>query len=156
MRPRLLPLALCLALTLGSAACGDDDPLGPEDVTFAAELGVDLDDMTRLSTGVYVQTRTVGFGSRTVLATDEVVVDYTLWLPDGTEIDDGDDTTFDLTGSLIAGFVDGLIGMVEGEVRLIVIPPERGYGETPPGGSGIPENAVLVFEVELLDITTVE
>ena len=142
-----------VALPLLAGGC-KDDPIGPEDVTYAPELGVDLDRMRRLPTGVYVETLTVGFGSRTVEAGDSVEVSYTLWLPNGTEIDSGELSRN--LGSLIPGFQDGVIGMVKGEIRLIVVPPERGYGANPPSGSGIPPRSVLVFRVELLDIPSIQ
>ncbi|HEX9885034.1 MAG TPA: FKBP-type peptidyl-prolyl cis-trans isomerase [Longimicrobiales bacterium] len=139
-----------LAPTLG--ACGDEDPLGPEDVEYATELGIDIDRMTRLPTGVYIETLMPGFGSRTLMLSDSVDMSYTLWLPNGVELQSGEFSVF-LT-SLIPGFQDGVDGMTKGEIRLILIPPARGYGDNPP--AGIPPNAVLVFRVELLEIQTIE
>ena len=58
-RARFRRLGLAVLATL--SGCGDD-PLGPnpEDVTFDASLGIDLTKMTKLSSGVYVQTVTQG------------------------------------------------------------------------------------------------
>jgi hypothetical protein len=63
----------------------------------------------------------------------------------------GAPTTFTISeGSLIKGFVTGLVGQKIGSQVLIVVTPEDGYGANPPEGSGIPKNATLVFVVDLL------
>ena len=57
--------------------------------------------------------------------------------------------TFELgTGGVIAGWDEGVAGMKEGGRRVLVIPPDKGYGEagSPPA---IPPNETLVFVVDL-------
>jgi FKBP-type peptidyl-prolyl cis-trans isomerase len=51
----------------------------------------------------------------------------------------------------LRGLEDGVVGMKEGGVRELVVPPELGYGEDgyPPD---IPPGAELMFEVELLRV----
>ena len=142
----VLPFALALA------ACDDDatGPRQPTDVTFAPSLGVNLDAMTRLESGVYIQTLTAGVGIPLV-ENDRATVDYTLWLPNGNEVDAGTSATFAISvGSVIDGFRLGMLGMTPGETRLIVIPSALGYGAT--GQVGIPPHSVLVFRVTLLAI----
>lgn len=51
---------------------------------------------------------------------------------------------------VIPAWDEGLMGMKEGEVRRLVVPPDLGYGSEPK--PGIPANSVLVFEIELLDV----
>ncbi|MEQ9569268.1 MAG: FKBP-type peptidyl-prolyl cis-trans isomerase [Longimicrobiales bacterium] len=150
---RTLPaFAGALACTLVLSACDDDatGPRTPEDVQFDASLGVNLDNMTELDSGVYIQTLTPGEGVP-VITGDVVIVDYMLWLPDGTEIDSGTDARFTLNvGAVIDGFRLGMESMLPGETRLIVIPSALGYGAG--GTTGIPPHSVLVFRVTLNEL----
>lgn len=59
--------------------------------------------------------------------------------------------TFPLSG-VIKGWTDGIPGMKIGGTRRLIIPAAQAYGATPPPGSGIPANADLVFDVELVAI----
>lgn len=147
----LRSFALLLVVVI-AAACDDDvtGPRLPADVSFDASLGVDLAAMTDLGSGLYVQTLTAGSGGA-FEAGDAVVLGYTLWLPDGTEIDSNDAWTTTISaGSVIDGFLLGLEGMSEGETRLIVIPSALGYGAA--GNRGIPPHSVLVFRVTLHEL----
>jgi peptidylprolyl isomerase len=53
---------------------------------------------------------------------------------------------------VIKGWTDGVPGMKVGGKRRLVIPSEQAYGSHPPGGSGIPADAPLVFDIELVSI----
>lgn len=53
---------------------------------------------------------------------------------------------------MIAGLERGVIGMRVGGRREIVISPHLGYRER--GAPGIPANAVIRFEVELIELNT--
>lgn len=59
-------------------------------------------------------------------------------------------------GEVLRGWEQGTLGMCEGEVRRLTIPPVLGFGvdrDVPVGrGTIIPANSTLVFEVELLSI----
>jgi FKBP-type peptidyl-prolyl cis-trans isomerase FkpA len=100
-------------------------------------------------------------GGDTARAGREVLVHYTGWLHDpaapqqrGRKFDSskdrGDPFRFDLgAGMVIAGWDEGVQGMQVGGTRVLVIPPQLGYGARGAGGV-IPPNATLVFEVELL------
>ena len=86
---------------------------------------------------------------------DVVVVHYTGWLTDGKKFDsslDGEPFSFKLgVGEVIAGWDEGVAGMMAGGKRKLWIPPELGYGRQ---GSlpEIPPNAELIFEVELIEL----
>ena len=54
-------------------------------------------------------------------------------------------------GQVIPGWDKVLLTMKKGEKRLVVFPPELGYGAAGAGGV-IPPNAFLAFEIELVEI----
>lgn len=53
-------------------------------------------------------------------------------------------------GSVITGWDKGCLGMAMGEIRRIDIPAEEGYGARGFPAWGIPDNAGLIFEIEVL------
>ncbi len=83
-----------------------------------------------------------------------VTVDYVMWLVDevGTFIDQGSSAQFSL-GGVISGFAEGVGSMNVGGVRRMFMPPELGFGEGGNPGAGVPPNAWLVFDVELLAVS---
>ena len=84
------------------------------------------------------------------------VVHYTGWLEDGTKFDSSVDrgTPFEFTvgaRQVIAGWDEGIASIRVGGKRRLIIPPDLAYGEQgrPPT---IPANAILIFDVELLEV----
>ncbi|MDQ5963666.1 MAG: hypothetical protein QG629_749 [Patescibacteria group bacterium] len=65
--------------------------------------------------------------------------------------DFGKPISFPLSG-VIAGWTEGVPGMKVGGKRRLVIPAAKAYGSRPPYGSGIPADADLVFDIELMSI----
>ena len=89
-----------------------------------------------------------------------VKVHYTGWLYENGERgakfdsskDRNDPFTFPLgAGHVIRGWDEGVQGMKVGGSRILVIPPQLGYGARGAGGV-IPPNATLLFEVDLLEV----
>ncbi|GAB2786478.1 FKBP-type peptidyl-prolyl cis-trans isomerase [Streptomyces chlorus] len=89
-----------------------------------------------------------------VTADSSVLVQYkgVLW-DGGKEFDStygrGQLTSFSLQ-QVVKGWAQGLTGKKVGSRVLIVIPPELGYGDTPPEGSDIKKDSTLVFSVDIL------
>ena len=85
---------------------------------------------------------------------DTVKVNYQGTLIDGTVFDSsiarGEPVTFQVDG-VIPGWTEALQLMKEGDKYQLVIPPKLAYG-TAGAGDKIGPNAVLIFEVELIDI----
>lgn len=65
--------------------------------------------------------------------------------------DFGKPISFPLSG-VIEGWTKGVPGMKVGGTRRLLIPAAMAYGARPPYGSGIPANADLVFDIELVSI----
>jgi peptidylprolyl isomerase len=51
---------------------------------------------------------------------------------------------------VIDGWNEGLVGMKQGGRRLLVVPPDKGYGQ---GGNGITLGETLVFVVDAVEVT---
>jgi FKBP-type peptidyl-prolyl cis-trans isomerase len=152
---RVAYLAVLFALFTG---CGDaTGPRDPTELTFAPVLNVDLDLMTRTSSGLYYLDEVVGTGA-TVEVGHNVTVHYEGWLHRGRKFDSSRDRGQPFTvnnighANVIAGWNEGLIGMRVGGHRLLVIPSHLAYGGNPPS-STIPRHATLVFRVEVLNTT---
>ncbi len=87
-------------------------------------------------------------------ATDEVKVNYKGTLLDNTVFDSSEKNgpaQFNVSG-VIPGWTEALKLMPVGSKWRLWIPPDLGYGMSPPPGGKIPSGALLVFEVELLEI----
>jgi peptidylprolyl isomerase len=146
------------AVMVGCADSGPDQSRVPAErrvaERYASALDVELAEMERRPTGLYVQDVVMGEGARADSG-DIVTVHYTGWLPQGTKFDSSRDSgePFEVAigyGRVIDGWDQGIVGMHVGGQRRLVIPPSMGYGE---GGMGpIPGNSTLVFDVELLDV----
>lgn len=104
------------------------------------------------ASGLQYEVLAEGSGARPA-ATDQVTVNYKGTLLDGTEFDNsykrGQPITFGLNG-VIPGWTEGLQLMTPGSKYRFWIPYTLGYGAN--GYSSIPGGALLIFEVELIEV----
>jgi FKBP-type peptidyl-prolyl cis-trans isomerase FkpA len=136
-----LPLIAAFVAVLSLSACGGSGSDASSSVTVANPAAFTKTD-TLLGTGTQATT------GKTVSVT------YTGWLYSATATDNKgtqfDAGTFSFTlgaGTVIAGFDQGVLGMMVGGKRTLLIPSSMGYGAS--GSGSIPPNAGLVFEVTL-------
>jgi FK506-binding nuclear protein len=97
---------------------------------------------------------TTGTGKEAKLG-DTIKVKYKGALASSGEVFDSnsDGVEFPLkAGGLIDGWIEGVPGMREGGKRKLIIPSAKGYG--PKGTTGIPPDSDLVFEIELVSISS--
>jgi FKBP-type peptidyl-prolyl cis-trans isomerase len=115
--------------------------------------------MTTTASGLQYEDTVPGTGA-TAAAGQRVKVHYTGWLwkdgQQGAKFDSSKDRgqpfSFHLGGGeVIGGWDEGVQGMQVGGTRVLIIPPQLGYGARGAGGV-IPPNATLKFEVELLGV----
>lgn len=117
------------------------------------------DQYTTLPSGIRYRDEVVGEGE-SPRPGQWVTVHYTGWLDNqgqpGRKFDSsrdrGDPFQFMIgMGQVISGWDIGVSTMKVGGRRILVLPPEHGYGARGAGGV-IPPNATLIFDVELLGL----
>lgn len=155
-------LLLLLVPGLALAACDRTDALpivvtgDPTTLVYAPALGVELSAMTPRPGGLYFRDLKAGDGA-VAQPGSTVQVAYTGWLPNGRKFDSSWDhgakpLEFRLgAGQVIPGWDEGLPGMRAGGRRQLVVPAALAYGSAGIGDQ-IPPGAVLVFDVELVQV----
>ena len=129
-------------LVLTSACRKDPGPFAPQPPV-------------KLESGVLVQRLRAGFdGADVAKKGDKVSIHFTGTVLDGGVFDDSHGRgAFNFwvgEGQVLPGLDEGLLGMAEGELRVITVPPLLAYGnDVKPK---IPRGSTLVFEVEMLDV----
>ena len=138
-----LRLFLSFAVLLAAPGCKKElKPLAPQPPE-------------KRESGVVVQQLRAGFDDGDVAKKgDKISIHFTGTVLDGGVFDDSHGRgAFNFwvgEGQVLPGLDEGLLGMKEGELRVITVPPSLGYGMD--AKPKIPRNSTLVFEVELLDV----
>ena len=154
-------IAVCAALSV--AACATAQDTKPTQAAVAKAQEEAAPKCQASPKDLVIKDLQVGEG-REVVPRASVMVHYTGWLYDGCKAD-LKGAQFDSSlqrpvplgvvvgaGRVIKGWDEGLVGMKEKRAkRLLIIPPDKGYGEKG-AGDRIPPNASLVFEIETLGI----
>ena len=130
-----------------------------ESEKFLAENG-GREGVTTLPSGLQYEVLEEGpDGGYSPVATDLVDVHYVGTLIDGTEFDSsrarGAAARFPLN-QVIAGWTEGVQHMSEGDRYRLYLPPELAYGESGTPGGPIGPNEALIFDVELIKVSSPE
>lgn len=94
-----------------------------------------------------LQYRVIQEGTGDEVQADSIpLIQYKGTLLDGTEFASSTQPTSFSMAQAIPGFAKGMLGMKEGEKRILYIHPTLAYGTS----GGLPPNSLLIFEVEVL------
>jgi len=129
------------------------DTLATMQAAYLADYAIQ-DGTVLTDSGLMYQVVRAGEGA-SPLATDIVEVHYEGRLVDGTVFDSSyerDETIEFPLNRVIAGWTEGLQYMQPGAEHILVIPPHLGYGDRG-AGEVVPPDAVLIFRVELFNVT---
>jgi peptidylprolyl isomerase len=180
MRPKLTILILALALGAGVAACGEDDEPAsetaatptatPTETAAAAGLEALVQGTSKKTDAkpevpppkgdppeeLVIRDIVKGKGAKAkpgdTLTMQYVGVSWSNGQQFDASWDAGQPFPFQLgAGMVIQGWDQGMVGMQKGGRRLLVIPPDLGYGEAG-AGDAIGPNETLVFVVDLVEI----
>jgi FKBP-type peptidyl-prolyl cis-trans isomerase len=133
---------------MAAAACGPSSAQQEAAMQRAVEL-------SKAVTSLGIEDVTVGTGAEATPGR-RVRVHYTGTLMEGTKFDSSRDRNepyeFVLgRREVIAGWDEGVKGMKVGGVRRLTVPSRMAYRAESPG-AGIPPNAALKFDIELLGV----
>ncbi len=150
----LLSAAFVAALAAAPALADDPKPTPAPGAEKKSESK-----MTKTPSGLQYEDTKVGTGASPQKG-QMAVVHYTGWLWENgakgkkfdSSVDRGTPFSFPVgKGQVIKGWDEGVATMKVGGQRILIIPPDLGYGSRGAGGA-IPPNATLIFEVELIEI----
>lgn len=139
-------------IAAGVAWAGTDSVVLKDPAAYLAHNG-SRDGVVTTASGLQIETIREGSGPR-IGANDGVLIDYKGRLTDGTVFDsnEGKGPAPMLVGQVVPGFSEALQLMQPGGSYRIWLPPELGYGANVPPGGPIPPNAVLDFDVAILQV----
>lgn len=119
-------------------------------------LGIPEDSLHAAGRGVWFHDIQVGEG-RAVAPGDEIGVHFVGFLASGARFTATDKKPFRFqlgADRVIAGWEDGVVGMRLGGRRQLIVPADLGYGKQ--GSGPVPPDAVLVFDITLVDAKYLE
>ena len=150
----LLLIIFPLLLVLGSCSkkCNDEKQVNIDDSTILKFLSDKNITAQKHSSGIYYQILATGSGSMNYNANTTISAKYTGRLLDGSVFDNGGGQAISFKlGGVITGWQAGIPLIQKGGRIRLLIPSGLAYGCD--GRDAIPKNAVLDFDIELINVT---
>lgn len=151
---------MIIASLLMLISCGNSNTVEKKDfiaTNYDNDIEKYLEDkdwnFERQESGLYVYIEDEGSKDKPGLDS-YLTLNYTGYLLDGTVFDgtDGEPTSFPFpVNRLVKGWQEGIPLFGKGGKGKLIVPPAIGYGSD--GGGPIPPNAVLVFDIEIIDFS---
>lgn len=140
-------------------SCGGEGELDYEETEYDVKIKEFLSDQSweaeRQESGLYVYTENEGSEEKPGLGS-YLTLNYEGRLLDGTVFDgtNGEGITFPFAlENTIDGWKKGIPQFGRGGKGKLICPPDLGYGANGTAGGEIPGDAILVFDIEILDWT---
>ncbi len=118
-----------------------------------------ISNATKTASGMYIVVTEAGTGDKPAVG-DQVTMNYTGTLSDGSKFDSNVDSAFNHVqpfnfalgkGQVIKGWDEGIATLKKGSKATLIIPSGMAYGQQE--RPKIPANSPLIFNVELVDFT---
>jgi peptidylprolyl isomerase len=149
---RVVALAAVVVVAAGAAVWYGVSRASPPKLSDGTDPAAADPDLREVAPGVKVRDLKAGTGPECPPGA-VVRLHYTGWLTDGRVFDTSHASARPVEmplGGAIPGWQEGIPGMRAGGVRKLVVEPKQGYGARRVGG--VPPNATLVYEVELVEV----
>lgn len=141
-------ILLCMVF-ISFTACNKDKDVLEKNIEEIEEYIADnnLTGVQKTESGLHYIVQKEGDGNFPNI-NSRVKVNYTGYLKDNSSFDAGNNVEFPLSG-VIEGWQEGIPKFSRGGSGILLIPSKLAYGSS--GSRGIPGNAILIFEVDLID-----
>lgn len=157
MKKHLILFLLCCLVGLSSCIKQQADPyidanaqLAKDEVIIKKFIADSAITALRHETGLYYQIIKPGSGSHSYTANSNVTVKYKGKFLAGSVFDESKPTATFPLGQVITGWQIGMqLIQKGGKIRLLI---PSGYAYGPQGRGSIPPNAILDFDIELIDV----
>ncbi|MEX0721714.1 MAG: FKBP-type peptidyl-prolyl cis-trans isomerase [Balneolaceae bacterium] len=150
----ILSFAVLVVLIITVISCDTQDPYRVDFSSAPDPFPIENSTKIETESGLAYYVIEEGDGEE-VVRRSEVALYYTGRTMDGEIFDSSyrsgnpNPTTFNDLGSLVKGFREGVIGMKEGGKRVLIIPPDLGYGNS---STHALRNDTLRFDIELDEV----